>query len=97
MTKKTVLHVGCGHYDPKNLHPLFKPREWEEIRLDIDPHVRPDIINSITNMEDVKDGSVDAIWSSHNLEHLYAHDPRFYHARSLSLCQDACEPCFCLR
>lgn len=36
--------------------------------------VHPDIICSITDMMQVATGSVDAIWSSHNLEHLQRHE-----------------------
>ena len=70
---RTVLHVGCGVHKPEKLHSLFRSGEWREVRLDIDPAVQPDIIASITDLSMVVDGSVDAIWSSHNVEHLHAH------------------------
>ena len=70
---KTFLHVGCG---PQNKHGLkgFESADWQEIRLDINPEVKPDIIGTLTDMRDVKTGSVDAIYSSHNIEHLYPHE-----------------------
>jgi SAM-dependent methyltransferase len=71
---KCVLHVGCGPANPLSLHERFRGQEWREIRLDIDPHVAPDIVASLTDMSAVETDSVDAIWSSHNLEHLYAHE-----------------------
>ncbi len=71
---KTVLHVGCGQPNPNNLHPHFRNDGWKEVRLDIDPSVQPDIVGDITNMSLVQDASVDAIWSSHNIEHLWAHE-----------------------
>lgn len=71
---KTVLHVGCGPANPQSLHRTFQRRGWHEVRLDIDPDVRPDIIGSMTDMSAVATESVDAIWSSHNIEHLEAHD-----------------------
>ena len=40
----------------------------------VDPGVAPDIVASITDMAAVASGSVDAVWSSHNLEHLHAHE-----------------------
>jgi len=70
MIKKTVLHVGCGNL-ALNVE-LFDQRQWQEVRLDIDPAVNPDIVNSITDMKAVPERSVDVIWSAHNLEHLYA-------------------------
>jgi ubiquinone/menaquinone biosynthesis C-methylase UbiE len=71
---KTVLHVGCGSSAPEKLHPLFRSEEWHECRLDIDANVKPAIVASITSMSPVTSESVDAIWSSHNLEHLYSHE-----------------------
>ena len=66
-TPKIVLHVGCG------TAPLPAGYEgWQEFRLDIDPAVKPDIIASITDLSALKSASVDAIHSSHNLEHLQA-------------------------
>ncbi len=71
---KTVLHVGCGCVDPERLHSEFRGPLWKEIRLDANPAVSPDIVASMTDMQQVADGSVDAVWSSHGLEHLYAHE-----------------------
>lgn len=36
--------------------------------------MQPDIIGTMTDMSLVKDQSVDAIFSSHNIEHLYPHE-----------------------
>ncbi len=69
---KTVLNVGCG--PAGRLHRYFSGPQWCEIRLDIDPMVRPDILCSITNMAPVASASVDAVWSSHNLEHVCRHE-----------------------
>jgi predicted SAM-dependent methyltransferase len=71
---RTVLNVGCGHPHRRHLHRYFHGPEWREIRLDIDPAVRPDVISSITDMSAVMAASVDAIWSSHNLEHIHRHE-----------------------
>src|SRR5262249_34108260 len=71
---KIVLHVGCGPKDPASLHAMFRGPGWREVRLDIDPAVRPDIVGSITNMAAVTSGCVAGVWSSHNLEHLFAHE-----------------------
>ncbi|RBO51360.1 SAM-dependent methyltransferase [Rhodovulum sp. BSW8] len=74
-TLKTVLHVGCGMADPAKLPTDAFPTDgWRELRLDIDPSVMPDIVASITDMRVLAEGSVDAVWSSHNLEHLRAHE-----------------------
>jgi SAM-dependent methyltransferase len=72
--RKTVLNVGCGYPLRQKLHPHFHGPDWREIRLDLDPAVQPDMICSMTDMGPVAAGSVDAIWSSHNLEHLQRHE-----------------------
>ena len=69
-----VLHVGCGAYSREKLPSMFRDVGWREIRLDIDPEVRPDFIASITDMRIISDGLVDAVYSSHNIEHLYPHE-----------------------
>jgi len=71
---KTVLHVGCGVADREKLHITFRKPEWRELRLDIDPAVQPDVVASITDMASIETGSMDGLYSSHNLEHLYPHD-----------------------
>ena len=70
---KSFLHVGCG---PQNKNGLkgFNSDEWKEIRFDIDANVNPDIQGTLTDMSLVATASVDAIYSSHNIEHLFAHE-----------------------
>lgn len=70
--KKKFLHVGCGPDDKTNLRG-FNTGDWQEIRFDIDEGVRPDIVGSMADMSQVADESVDAIYSAHNIEHLYMH------------------------
>jgi predicted SAM-dependent methyltransferase len=69
----TLLHVGCG---PQNISRLkgFSIHGWSEIRLDIDENVAPDVVGTLTDMSSVHDNSVDAVYSSHNLEHVYPHE-----------------------
>lgn len=77
---KTFLHVGCGplHRDPVTQQPSrpqgFDLNSWHELRLDINPAVNPDVVGTMTDMSAVPTGSVDAIFSSHNIEHLYPHE-----------------------
>ena len=68
--KKTVLHVGSGWGRVVGKHG-FDANKWAEVRLDINPDVKPDIVGNMTNMSGVHSGSMDAVFSSHNLEHLY--------------------------
>jgi len=71
---KTVLHVGCGAPSPNKLPAPFRGNGWREIRFDIDPNVKPDVIGTMTDMAGFADGSVDALYSSHNIEHLYVQE-----------------------
>jgi hypothetical protein len=77
---KTFLHVGCGplYIDPVTEQPSrpqgFDVSSWNELRLDINPAVNPDVVGTMTDMSAVSSGSVDAIFSSHNIEHLYPHE-----------------------
>jgi ubiquinone/menaquinone biosynthesis C-methylase UbiE len=71
---KTLLHVGCGPKRKDRTTAAFNTPDWNELRLDIDPSVQPDVTGTMTDMSAVDDGSVQAIFSSHNIEHLYPHE-----------------------
>jgi predicted SAM-dependent methyltransferase len=71
---KSFLHVGCGTKHKDQTTPVFASSEWRELRFDIDETVEPDITGSMLDMNGVGGESVDAILSSHNLEHLYPHE-----------------------
>jgi len=71
---RTFLHVGPGGKTKERTTREFAKPEWSELRLDIDPSVAADIEGSILDMSDVPNGSVDAVYSSHNLEHIYFHE-----------------------
>lgn len=73
MTKK-FLHIGCGPKRQSQTTRGFKTENWREIRLDIDSNVEPDVVGTMTDMGAVASESVDAIFSSHNIEHLYPHE-----------------------
>jgi hypothetical protein len=68
------LHVGCGPKRKERTTRGFNTSAWSEIRLDIDPSVSPDVIGTMTDMASVSSGSVNAVFSSHNIEHLYPHE-----------------------
>jgi len=73
--RKRVLNAGSGPYSARKLHPLFARDVWQEVRIDIDPQSAPDLVGSITDMRSsLAPQTFDAIWSSHTLEHLYAHE-----------------------
>jgi SAM-dependent methyltransferase len=72
---RRLLHVGCGKKRLAHL-PVYFHSGWTETRLDIDAAVGPDITASITDLSAIPSGSFDALWSSHNIEHLHHHEAR---------------------
>tara|TARA_B100000212_G_scaffold308681_2_gene258579 strand:- start:1316 stop:1930 length:615 start_codon:yes stop_codon:yes gene_type:complete len=73
MSKK-FLHVGCGRLTKLHSTPEFKSNNWDEVRVDIDESVNPDIVASMTDMSVIESDNYDAIYSSHNIEHLFSHE-----------------------
>lgn len=72
--RKVVLNVGCGVKRPDRLDPRFRDeKEWFELRLDMDPEAKPDILGDLTDLHMFPDGAVAAVHAAHNLEHLDAH------------------------
>lgn len=64
---RRVLHVGCGGEQlPSWLSGVG------EVRLDISPEAKPDIVASILDMGEI--GQFEGVYSSHVLEHVYPHE-----------------------
>ena len=70
----TFLHIGCGQKRKDQTTRGFNTPEWTEQRFDIDESVNPDIVGTMTDMSAVPGESVDALFRSHNIEHLYPHE-----------------------
>ncbi|MEY9278826.1 class I SAM-dependent methyltransferase [Bradyrhizobium yuanmingense] len=72
---KRLLNAGSGSGTAQRIHRMILDHGWEETRFDIDPDVKPDVIGSILELSGAfKPQSFNAVWSSHVLEHLYAHE-----------------------
>ena len=74
MNLSTFLHIGCGPKRKDQTTRGFNTDAWTELRFDIDEAVQPDLVGTMTDMSAVVSESVDAIFSSHNIEHLYPHE-----------------------
>lgn len=62
-----LLHVGCaGRELPEWL------KGYDEVRLDINPEYKPDIVASMTDMGEI--GQFEVVYTAHCLEHLYPYD-----------------------
>lgn len=75
LPQKRMLNAGAGPGPARRIAQMTAEADWDEVRLDIDPGVRPDVVGSITQLDaSFSPQSFDAVWSSHVLEHLYAHE-----------------------
>lgn len=73
--RKILMNVGCGAPNGGRMPAFYSPEAWREVRLDIDPANQPDIVANFSDMRGVvPDHAVDSIFSSHSIEHLYAHE-----------------------
>lgn len=71
---KKVLHVGCGSATIERMPKGFQDGSWKEIRYDISPEYQPDYLGDMLDMRSVPDSSMDALYSSHNVEHVFYHE-----------------------
>jgi predicted SAM-dependent methyltransferase len=70
-----VLNIGSGPRSIRRANKVFDPAGWQEVRMDLDPAVRPDVVGSMTDIHThFRTQRFDAVWSSHSLEHLHAHE-----------------------
>ena len=70
-TRRVFVNAGCGSSGKSRIPQFF--RRWRQIRVDVDATVKPDLVSSIADLSAISDGSVDAIWCTHCVEHLFAH------------------------
>ena len=68
------LHVGCGENRKDKTTRVFNSSKWSEVRFDIDVQCNPDILGSMVDMSIIDSESFDAVYSSHNIEHLFYHE-----------------------
>lgn len=71
---KKFIHVDCGKKNKSHTTPAFNSPAWEEVRFDLNPDVKPDVIGAITDMSAFGSESIDAIYSSHNIQRLYVNE-----------------------
>jgi SAM-dependent methyltransferase len=69
--RRVFINAGCGTTGDSRLPPIF--RKWDQIRVDVNPSMNPDLVASIDDLSAISDGTIDAIWCAHCLEHLFAH------------------------
>ncbi|HNH44882.1 MAG TPA: methyltransferase domain-containing protein, partial [Agitococcus sp.] len=71
MARKKVLNVG-GNSKEIPLPDIYK--DWDQVWLDIDPAVNPDVLCDARELNKLPANTYNAIYCSHNLEHYFRHD-----------------------
>jgi hypothetical protein len=66
-----VLNVGGG---PRTTELPKHYQGWEQVWLDIDESLAPDILIDARRLEELEPGRFDGVYCSHNLEHYHPHD-----------------------
>src|SRR5215471_8361401 len=69
---RVFVNAGCGPADGSRIPAFF--HLWQQIRVDIDPDLKPDVVANIADLSAVPDETVDAVWSAHCIEHLFPHE-----------------------
>jgi SAM-dependent methyltransferase len=69
---RVLLNLGCGPRDIARVPAHFD--SWRQLRVDIEAEVEPDLIADATDLSAIADGTIDAVWSAHCIEHLYQHE-----------------------
>lgn len=73
--RRRLLNAGSGPRSARGPHSAFQPEVWEEVRLDISPTAKPDVVGSLTELSSLfPPQTFDAVWASHVLEHLFRHE-----------------------
>lgn len=67
------LHAACGTGNKSRTTREFDSPNWEEVRMDADSAVNPDVLSSLLDMSMLHDASFDAVFTSHSFERMYAH------------------------
>lgn len=73
---RKVLNVGGNDKDDKSIPIPAEYADWEQVWLDIDPAVKPDIVCDARELTRLPGAAFDSVYCSHNLEHYYPHDAR---------------------
>jgi hypothetical protein len=72
MNQKLLVNLGSGVAGTGWLPAMFDG--WRQLRVDIDPAARPDIVGSLTDLSALESECADAVWASHCVEHIYRHE-----------------------
>ena len=69
--RPVFINAGCGPPNNSRVPAYFS--NWRQIRIDVDPDKEPDLVANIADLSEIPDGTIDAVWSAHCVEHLFPH------------------------
>ena len=69
--ERLIVNLGSGPREALSLPSYFN--DWQQLRVDVDPVVEPDVLADLTDLSPIPANHADAVWASHCLEHLYEH------------------------
>ena len=67
-----LINLGAGPAGAARMPSYFEG--WRELRVDVDPEARPDIVADLTDLSQIAPDSGDVVWASHCIEHLFQHE-----------------------
>jgi hypothetical protein len=70
-----MLHMGSSSKRIANIKPYYQTG-WRETRLDLMADCEPDIVCDVMDMRAIPSGAYQSVYSSHNIEHVYAYQAR---------------------
>lgn len=70
-SERLWLNIGSGPAGSGLRSPGLLSADWRELRLDADPAVKPDLLAPAHDLSLIADAEMDAVFSSHCIEHLY--------------------------
>ena len=68
------LHAYCGLAPRQRTTRAFASHDWEEVRMDPDAGVKPDVLGDFLDLSGFADACFDAIFTARSLERLYPHE-----------------------
>lgn len=70
-----MLHMGSSTKRIEHIKPYYQ-NGWRETRLDLMPDCQPDIVCDVLDMRSIPSAAYQSVYSSHNIEHVFAYQAR---------------------
>lgn len=70
-----MLHMGSSSKRISQIKPFYQ-NGWRETRLDLMADCEPDIVCDVLDMQTIPSAAYQSVYSSHNIEHVFAYQAR---------------------